>query len=245
MRLIEDFNALPSLCFLAGTQIVIKVWNRREVTRSIDRWIHIYNAEVFNRNWKEVEDHVKALIQGIQGVPQDLLQQMKAICHLVGIHIVSIRHFAYFAPDSTNSELDFPIRYWTAYGTVNIKRLEEQLARINRTDIGVRYNLACNDCFDAIVEELFNLLTDHQRADFLTFDNQRELVSYWTRRQSNDLSTFENLISQNIFVIEHNYTAHQFAFLYTLLTGNKLGIEYFLNFLSRENYEVLQKIMHI
>ncbi|GFV84987.1 hypothetical protein TNCV_838611 [Trichonephila clavipes] len=218
MRLTEDFNTLPSLCFLTGIQIVIKIWNRRYITRSIDRWIHIYNEEVFNRNWKEVEDRVKALIQRIQGVPQDLLQQMKTICHLVGIHIVSMRHFAYFAPDSTNSDLDFPIRYWTAYGTVNIKRHEEQLAQINRTDIGIRYNLACNDCFEAIVKDLFNLLTDYQKDDFLTFDSQRELGPRKNTYASVSYNPNISCLSPNrggrgsrlVYVSDHGLPSHEY-----------------------------------
>ncbi|GFR16129.1 hypothetical protein TNCT_43871 [Trichonephila clavata] len=239
MRLIEDFNALPSLCFISASRVIINVWNRREVTHFIDRRIHADNEEIFSRNWKIIEDLVKTFIHRIEGVPPNLLKEMKAMSNLIGIHIMSIRSFAYFAPDSTNSELEFPITYWTAYGTVDIKRHEELLVRFNGADFGLRYNLACNDCFEEIVKELFDLLEVVQREDFLIYDSQRELLSYWTRRQANDLSSFKNSISQDTFVRDHNYSAHQFAFLYTLLTGNKMGIEYFLNFLSPDNYELV------
>ncbi|GFS51798.1 hypothetical protein TNIN_268581 [Trichonephila inaurata madagascariensis] len=238
MRLIEDFNTLPSLRFISGSRIVINVWNRRDITHSIDECIRIKSLEGFNRAWEEIEDRVKAFIQRIEGVPRDLLKEMKAISPFIGVQISSIRLFAYFAPDSTYTELDFPITYWTAYGTVDIKRQEELLARSNMISTVLRYNLACNDCFEEIVEELFDLFSPVQKEVFQTFQNS-ELVSYWTHRQSNDLSTYENLISHDIHVMEHNYSAHQFAFLYSLLTRNKMGIEYFLNFLSRKNYELV------
>ncbi|GFV85004.1 hypothetical protein TNCV_838781 [Trichonephila clavipes] len=91
---------------------------------------------------------------------------MKALSCLIGKQIASFRFFASFAPNSTNSQTDFPITYWTAYGTVDVKRHEELLARSNRIDTGWRYILACNDCFEEIVEELFDLFTPEQKIVF-------------------------------------------------------------------------------
>ncbi|GFV84990.1 hypothetical protein TNCV_838641 [Trichonephila clavipes] len=240
MRLIEYFNTLPSLCvcvcFLSGTRNETNVWNRTDITSSIDIGIHSYNPEVFSRILKRIEDRVKELFQRIEGVPLDLIEGMKAISHSVGNQVVSIRLFALWTPDCINSQFDFQISYWTAYGTVDVKRQEERLAHIKMIDTDLRYFLASNDCFEKIVEGIFDLKTDDQIAVFLPFDTHRKLKGYWTRRQSNDLSTYENLISQNRYVIEHNNTVHQFAFLYALLTANK---EYFLNFLSRDIYELV------
>ncbi|GFW70430.1 hypothetical protein TNCV_4915501 [Trichonephila clavipes] len=239
MRLTEDFNTLPSLKFISATRIVTNVWNRRDVTTLIDECFNSYNDDLYSISWSRIEYRVNEFIQRIEGVPLDLLEKMKLLSRLIGKKISSFRLFASFTPDLIYFRLEFPITYWTAYGTVDVKRHEELLARSNRIATDLRYILACNDCFQEIVEELFNLLTPQQKNSFQTYDSSRELLSYWTRRTSNDLSTYQNLISRNIYVIRHHYSAHQFAFLYTLLTGNKSGIEYFLNFLSRDIWEIV------
>ncbi|GFV11002.1 hypothetical protein TNCV_51001 [Trichonephila clavipes] len=239
MRLTEDFNTLPSLYFISATRIVTNLWNRRDVTTLIVQYLDHYTADKFNIFWKWVEYRVNGFIRRIEGVPSNLKEEMKALSFLIGGLIMSFRKFAAFFPDPIDFGLEFPITYWTAYGTVDVKRIEELMVRSNRIATGTRYILACNDCFQEIVEELFNLLTRQQKNRFQFYDSSRELLSYWTRRTSNDLPTYENLISQNIYVIQHHYSAHQFAFLYTLLTVNKSGIEYFLNFLPRDDWEIV------
>ncbi|GFV85008.1 hypothetical protein TNCV_838821 [Trichonephila clavipes] len=239
MRLTEDFNTLPSLYFISATRIVTNLWNRREVTTLIVQYLDHYNGDRFNRFWNWVEYRVNGFIQRIEGVPSNLKEEMKALSFLIGNQIMSFRLFAAFFPDPIDFGLEFPITYWTAYGTVDVKRIEELMVRSNRIATGLRYILACNDCFQEIVEELFNLLTPQQKNEFQFYHSCFELRSYWTLRTSNDLHTNENLISWNIYVIQHHYSAHQFAFLYTLLTVNKSGIEYFLNFLSRNNWEIV------
>lgn len=239
MRLIDDFNALPSLAFLTGSRIVITIWNRVDILHSIDTCFKSDCEEDFFRTWKEIEDRVKSYVQEIEGIPVNLLEEMKAIIAPISLQIMAIRSFAYFAPNSTNSELEFPISYWTPYGTVDTKRHEQVLAQINTNDIGLRYNLACNDCFEEIIRDLFPLLTDLEKTNFLKMDRNRELLSYWTHRQTGKLLSFGDLISQNIFMQENDYSIDQFAFLYTMLTGNKSGIEYFLRFLPRDNSELV------
>ncbi|GFV84991.1 hypothetical protein TNCV_838651 [Trichonephila clavipes] len=239
MRLTEDFNTLPTLYFISATRIVTNVWNRRDVTTLIDECFSSYNEDQYSTSFRRIEYHVNELIQRIEGVPLDLLEKMKLLSGLIGKQIESLRLFLSFVPNVMVFRLELPITYWTAYGTVDINQHKKLLNRSNMITKGLGYILACNDCFQEIVEEFFNLLTPEEQNCYQTYDTSGELLSYWTRRTSNDLPTYENLISQNRYVIENNYSAHQFAFLYSLLNGNKSGIEYFLNFLPRDDWEIV------
>ncbi|GFY13277.1 transposable element Tc1 transposase [Trichonephila clavipes] len=66
--------------------------------------------------------------------------------------------------------------YWTHYGTVDTKRHEELLVQDERNDIELRYSMACHDCFEDILQKLYDLLSDRQRERFLELNRNRELV---------------------------------------------------------------------
>ncbi|GFR24324.1 hypothetical protein TNCT_464731 [Trichonephila clavata] len=240
MKLIEDFNTMPSLSFLTISWVVTTVWNRDDVTRAISRCLNNFNRDEVERQWDEIKLQVTYIIQSIDVIPDNCIDDMEAMIAPIGLHIFDMLSFIHFSPSFENFGLRFPVKYWTSYGTVDVKRQEKLLVQDNEIDIAFRYNLACNDCFEESLQDLFPLLTHAQRNNFQTVGVNRELVSYWTHRLSGNLHIFVSVTGQyNTCMEDHDYSAHQFAFLYTLLTGNISGIEYFMNFLTRKEYELV------
>lgn len=241
MKLIEDFSVIPRLGFLTGTKVIITIWNRSDIVRSIS-WLleTMDNITEVDRMWGEITDQVVRILQSIKEIPSLLLRDMEALIIPIGFHIRAMRTFANFNPYLPSSELEFPVNVWTPYGTVDIKRHDEVIVRDNRREISFRYNLACNDCFADVVEELFPFLTNRQKHSFRHRGRNRELLSYWTYRMSGVLSSFRNSFAPpGEDIGQHEYSADQLAFIYTLANGSKSGIEYFLNRLPPEESETV------
>lgn len=242
MKLIEDFNTIPSLGFLTTSWVVTTVWNHSNITRAINKCLDNFDQAVVNKEWKEIIVQVTAIIQGIENIPNELVNDMKAMVMPIGIQIFETLNFIYSSPGFRHLKIKLPVTHWTSYGTVDTTRFEKVLVQDKRINIGFRYILACSNCFEEILKELFPLLTDEQKNDFLRVGRNRELLSYWTHRLSGDLSRFRELTEQyDEYMREYSFSADQFAFLYTLLTGSKSGIEYFFSFLTRGEYETVLK----
>ncbi|GFY47248.1 hypothetical protein TNIN_153761 [Trichonephila inaurata madagascariensis] len=240
MRLIEDFNTVPSLSFLTKSWVVATVWNSSDITRTISRCLSNFDQDEVEIQWEEIKCQVAYIIENIEDISEDSVDEMQAMVAPIGKHILDMLTFIHFSPSFKNFGLRLPVKYWTSYGTVDTKRLEKLLVQDDEIDVAFRYNLACNDCFEKNLEELFPLLTHKQRNNFRCLGENRELLSYWTHRLLDNLPAFVSLTEQyNTYMNDHDYSAHQFAFLYTLLTGNKSGIEYFWNFLTRKEYELV------
>ncbi|GFY74620.1 hypothetical protein TNIN_881 [Trichonephila inaurata madagascariensis] len=178
--MIEDFNAIPSLRFLTGSWIVSTISNRGDIAHSIKRcFSNVHQAE-FHRIWEETKMHATEIVQSIEDIPKVLVEYMKALINPIFHHMKAMRTFYNFTRNFNSVNLEFPVTYWTPYGTIDTKRHEELIALDERNDIGFRYSLACHNCFEEILQQLFPLLTDAQRINFRIMDNNRELLSYWT-----------------------------------------------------------------
>lgn len=234
MKLIEDFNAVPSLGLLTGIQVVVAIWNRNDIICSISKCLNQIDVKAVDRNWGEITRRVKVIVRSIEDIPSDLLIDMDAIVFSVGCHIREIKTFISFSPYFDYANYRFPVNHWTPYGTVDTKKVNEQLAHDDRRCIYYRYNLACNNCFERIIVELFPALF-YLYKNVRNIHLGRELISYWTCRLSKDLLSL-NEISYDEENGQH-YSAQQVAFLFTLRNCNKSGVEYFLNYLSSNEYE--------
>ncbi|GFX17216.1 uncharacterized protein TNCV_2857391 [Trichonephila clavipes] len=236
MRLIEDFNAPPTLGFLMVTRTVIWVWNRPVIVRSISQMLDIVDERLKERMWEKIIDHVRAIVRNIVDVPEVFRKDLDAVIIPIGFHIREMRTFVNFSPYFPSGYFEFPVYFWTPYGTVDKTQLDALLVRDKRMLIGFRYNLACHDCFADIVEGLFQLLTPAQVYYFLQMEPQKELSSYWTHRMINALFNFVSL-NIPLDVGRGQNVAHKLAFKYTLKDGSKSGIKYFLDTLPLNDFE--------
>ncbi|GFQ94439.1 hypothetical protein TNCT_690151 [Trichonephila clavata] len=236
MRLIEDFNDVPSLSYLAGSQIVIRVFNHPRVQRLMSEYLEILNRDCVEGAWEALKKGVKGTIRTIAGIDSFLDDDLDALIIQIGFHILSMKVFFNYSPDFPNSDLNFPVNYWTPYGTADTKRFDEMLVRDVGKSVAFRYNLACHDCFKPIVQELYRDLTPQQQTNFLDIKEEKELLSYWTHSMSYGLDYFV-VASLPIDVNIGPNLAHKLAFRATLKDGSKSGIEYFLSFLPSEDIE--------
>ncbi|GFQ94438.1 hypothetical protein TNCT_690141 [Trichonephila clavata] len=235
MKLIEDFNTVPSLVFIAMTRIVIWAWNLPDIVRSISQLLDTLGEIRVERMWKDIVDQVRVIVLTVADIPETLRSELDAVILPVGLHIRQMRTFVSYSPYSPSSFFEFPVNCWTSYGTVDTTRLDELLVRDERRLIGFRYALACHDCFEDIVEELFHELTPTQVL-FLQMQTQTELLSYWTHRVTNDLFNFV-ILNTPLDVGRGPNVAHKLAFKYTLRDGSKTGIRYFLDTLPFNEFE--------
>ncbi|GFY53278.1 uncharacterized protein TNIN_64021 [Trichonephila inaurata madagascariensis] len=240
MRLIEDFNASLSIRFFMITRVIISVWNHPDIVRSISQMLDIVDEREVERMWKKIVDHVRAIIRSDVNVPEVFRDDLDAVIIPIGSHIREMRTFMNYSPYFPSSYLEFPVEFWTPYGTVDTAQIDAILVRDVRMLIGFRYNLACHDCFANIVEELFPLLTPPQIYYFLQMESQNELPSYWTHLMVNDLFNFVKL-NVPLDVGGGQNVAHKLAFQYTLKDGNKSGIKYFFLTLPFEDFEYVTK----
>ncbi|GFY46741.1 hypothetical protein TNIN_299561 [Trichonephila inaurata madagascariensis] len=240
MRLIEDFNAVPTLRFLMVTRIVIWAWNHPNIVRSISQMLDNLNEIEVEQMWEEILDHVRAIVQSIVGIPEGVRPDLDAVIIPIGFHIREMRTFMNYCPFLPSSHIEFPVDFWTPYGTVDITRQDAIQVRNERRQMGFRYNLACHDCFEDMVEELFPLLTPPLIYDFRQMNPQNELLSYWTHRMMESLEYFVLL---NFFVDVGGgpNVANKLAFQYTLKDGSKSGIEYFSRKLPFEDFEYVTR----
>ncbi|GFY47488.1 hypothetical protein TNIN_459081 [Trichonephila inaurata madagascariensis] len=111
------------------------------------------------------------------------------------------------------------------------------LANDRRLSNWFRFSLACNDCFEDIIDEVFELVKD-KAIKYKDFTSSRELQIYWTLRKTGDVRSFVSTVrppSENI--VRSNYTAEELAFMHSIKKRNRAGIEYFLNYLPRHRVE--------
>ncbi|GFU08640.1 hypothetical protein NPIL_14721 [Nephila pilipes] len=240
MKLIEDFNDIPSLCFIACTQIAITIWNRKDIKSSIGSVVN--TCVTVNLKMAPQVKQVSTIVDKIE-MDSRLKHFIKSIIEPVGYQIFLISNFSKVSTSILNPfnsfEMDCSVNFWTNYGTVNTKRVEELIARDEQRHESFRFILACNDCFQEIIERLFHSISYAQRNYYLSIE-KRQLASYWTHRMINDLGFFAFLILRDKRNFpDSGYSADQFAFLYTLVTGSKSGIEYFMNYLRPNEYEVV------
>ncbi|GFY56166.1 hypothetical protein TNIN_447301 [Trichonephila inaurata madagascariensis] len=106
--------------------------------------------------------------------------------------------------------------------------------------MGFRYNLACHDCFEDMVRQLFPLLNRRLRHYFEKTFFERELSCYWTFRMTDHLEYFVSL-NFSLDVGGGPNVAHKLAFQYTLMGGSKSGIEYFFRTLPLEDFEYVTR----
>ncbi|GFQ66788.1 hypothetical protein TNCT_317811 [Trichonephila clavata] len=235
MKLIEDFNEIPSLGLLTAIQIVVAVWNRGDISCSISKCLSLNDAKAINEKWRNIFLRVQEIVRGIEIIPPELLANMDAIVLSVGSHVRESRTFVSFSPYFNYADDQFPVNHWTLYGTVDTKRVNEQLAQDERRCIYYRYNSACTGCFEKIIIELFPELSEFYKIFEKVYEG-RELINYWIRRLSSeyfdDVFSFDEVNSQQC-----KYSPHQYAFQSTLKNASKSGIEYFLNYLSPNEYE--------
>ncbi|GFV84971.1 hypothetical protein TNCV_838451 [Trichonephila clavipes] len=240
MRLIEDFNAVPTLRFLMVTRIVIRAWNLPRIVSSISQMLDNMDEGEKERMWGETMYHVRAIVQIIVDIPEVLRNELDAVIIPIGSHIRQMRTFVNYHPYVSSSEFEFPVEFWTHYGTVDTTRLDAILVRDERRFIGFRYILACHDCFADMVEKLFPLLTAAQIIYFQQMRPQNELTSYWTHSMKDDLLIFVNL-NTPLDVGGGPNVAHKLAFKYTLKDGSKSGIKYFFDTLPQDDIEYVTR----
>ncbi|GFU08641.1 hypothetical protein NPIL_14731 [Nephila pilipes] len=240
MKLIDDFNTIPSLCFLTGAQIVVTIWNRSDIKSSVAQAVNqtidetaSMSATIFAR----VQNIVRSIRRNITRLPLSIQQDMLFIVERIGHQMFSMSHYLKMSRNYSNGFLDFPMPYWTVYGTVDSKKTEYLIVRDNSRNVFFRYNIACHGCFEEIIKELFPLLTDEIKNDYLKTYRGRQLPSYWTCVLLGIPSKFVELVS-----LPYQYSPEQLAFRFTLAFASKSGIEYFLERLPREkNKYVLNK----
>ncbi|GFV45354.1 hypothetical protein TNCV_4490901 [Trichonephila clavipes] len=235
MKLIEDFNAIPSLGLLTAIQIIIAVWNRGDITQSITKCLSLIDTNDVDEKWRKISLRVQAFIQGIGNIPFELFTDMDAIVFSVGYHIRESRTCASFSPYFNNADYQFPLNHWTSYGTVGTKQVNEQLAQDDRICIYYRYNLACTDCFENVIVQLFPELSEFYK-NFVEVRFERELVNYWIHRLSSECLS-DAILFDEVNDQYYKYTAHQYAFQSTLRNASISGIEYFLNYSLPDEYE--------
>ncbi|GFV84980.1 hypothetical protein TNCV_838541 [Trichonephila clavipes] len=234
MKLIEDFNTVPTLHYLMVTQTVIVSWNHPHIVSSISEMLDSEPEEKEQR-WEETVDLVRAIVQRIVDIPEVLSEDLDAVIIPIGFHIREMRTFVNYSPFFRSSDLEFPVDFWTSYGTVDTPRLDAILVRDERTLIGFRYNLACRDCFADIVEELFHLLSPLLIDYFQVMDQQRELSCYWTHKILGTLLIF--VVLGDLDVGDGCNVPQRMALKYALKHGTKSGIQYFLDTMQRDDFE--------
>ncbi|GFY37769.1 hypothetical protein TNIN_105031, partial [Trichonephila inaurata madagascariensis] len=87
MKLIEDFNAIPSLGLLTAIQIAVTVWNCNAITRSISKCLSLVDARAIDERWRKISLGVQSAVQYIENIPLESLPDMDAIIFSVGCHI--------------------------------------------------------------------------------------------------------------------------------------------------------------
>ncbi|GFY53279.1 hypothetical protein TNIN_64031 [Trichonephila inaurata madagascariensis] len=237
MRLIEDFNEIPTLGFITSIQLVITIWNLSTILRSIQQYL---NPSPVSQNllWREIEDNVKSIAENTVEIPPLLKPDLNVIIKPIGHHIRAMKTFLYFCPNVRPILHDFRVSYFTPYGTVDTKRVEKLLVKDQTLEYGFRYILACNNCFEELVQQLF----DHVEVTEINYYKEKpsnvELLSYWTHRMLRTTSVFRNLaIPPGEVRVQYDYTAEELALMYSMQECNKAGIEYFTNCLPRQRFE--------
>ncbi|GFT76631.1 hypothetical protein NPIL_352881 [Nephila pilipes] len=218
------------------------IFNRPDIICSFKKFLRRDRHRKINvaQQWSRMVSRVKKLVERLQ-IPREISKQLDIIVLPIGHQIMLMICFENLSPHFKYVDLKFPVYYWNVYGTVNTTRIEELIVQDVNNDIYFRFVLACNNCFKRAIDKLFGLLTDQQKDTFRDSVERRHLSSYWTYRLSRDLPTFMELISHDEInrPPPNGYSAHQFAFLYTLVNGSKSGIEYFMNYLRPDEYEVV------
>ncbi|GFY56916.1 hypothetical protein TNIN_103041 [Trichonephila inaurata madagascariensis] len=124
--LMNDFNDIPTLRFITSHQFAIRLWNLRTIVNSISGFLDGIRGS-HESHWKEIENKVKSIAESIVKIPGALKQDLHAIIIPTGLHIREMRTFAYYSPDIKSSDVEFPVKYWTLYGTVDTKQVEKFL----------------------------------------------------------------------------------------------------------------------
>ncbi|GFQ70003.1 hypothetical protein TNCT_307371 [Trichonephila clavata] len=96
----------------------------------------------------------------MESIPKELVRNMTALVSPIFRRIRTIKTFYNFTPEFNTVNLDYPVPYWTPYGTVDTKQHGELLVQDERIDIALKYSLACHDCFEEILPKFFNLISD-------------------------------------------------------------------------------------
>ncbi|GFQ91067.1 hypothetical protein TNCT_179901 [Trichonephila clavata] len=240
MKLIEDFNEMPTLGFIISTQLAIRLWNLSNVLQFIHEYLN--NSPLsLDFWWGRLENQVKAMAESIVGIPSTLKEDLVAVIIPIGYHIKAMRTFLHYSPDAVNRLYfaELQVNSWTPYGTVETESFERILANDRRLTYGFRFSLACNDCFEDIIEEVFYYVRDPAMY-YTEHTASNELQSYWTFRMIGDLSSFINVVESPFEdIVRSDYTAEELAFMYSLKKKSRAGIEYFLKHLPRPRVETI------
>ncbi|GFY13284.1 hypothetical protein TNCV_2335481 [Trichonephila clavipes] len=230
MKLIEDFNEIPTLGFITSTQFAIRTWNLSTVLKSIQDCLHRYPSHLHSR-WKSIENEVKSIAGSIVGIlPPTLKKDLDAIITPIGRHIKAVREFLHFSPgiETRRYFAYLQVNHWTPYSTVGTESFERILANDRRLANGFRFSLACNDCFEDIIDEVFEFVKDIA-IQYKDHTACRELQCYWIFRKTGDVHSFVNVVQSPSHSIDRsNYTAEELVFMYSIKkknSGNRIFSE--------------------
>ncbi|GFY56167.1 hypothetical protein TNIN_447311, partial [Trichonephila inaurata madagascariensis] len=110
-RLIEDFNAVPTLRFLLVTRTVILVWNLSRIVSFISQMLDIVDEREVEQMWEETVDHVRAIVRSIVGIPEGVRPDLDAVIIPIGFHIREMRTFMNHCPYAPSSNVEFPVDF--------------------------------------------------------------------------------------------------------------------------------------
>ncbi|GFU22343.1 hypothetical protein NPIL_664861 [Nephila pilipes] len=241
MRVIEDFNAVPSLCFILGNQIVISLWNRKEVMNFfrmyLDQGTLDQSGDILLRAVRRVRGKVKCIAEIPFSVRDDIIQ----VVYQIGYDIFSIVHFLGIKPDYNSRGLVFPMNYWTVYGTIDSKRLNLAVIDDYRYGVCDRFSKACQSYRIASATALWNELNFAQRQRFRQYSRTYPLEAYFSFVFTKYLPCHLKVRCEALFESGLHFIGLQFLFMFSLDKGYKRAIEYFLHKLTPDEYKAVLK----
>ncbi|GFR01569.1 hypothetical protein TNCT_99831 [Trichonephila clavata] len=219
MKLIEDFNEIPSLKFTTGFTIVTTLFNRPDVKRAISAYLDSRDESM----WDTLIEEVKIIVRSIP-VGRDLESMVLPI----GLQIIKMRTFVHYLPERRYAIVEFSLPFWTPYGTLDTCRQSRKIILDNRLSVAFRYHLACHDCIEEYIPGLFSRLSDDQKKSYKPIYGERELQSYWTNIMSDSLDNFVFQDFEDDFdLVSWRNLAHRLGYQCALREGSRSAIQYF------------------
>lgn len=219
-----NYSLKPSLQHITLVKVVAALWNQEDVRGLIKSSVSIPSLSM-----PKIEDIVEDKLQQLL-IPQ--LLKLKAISYIKPIGLQIFNWLQYHSSD-LYLLVQLPAEFsWTAQGTINRKTTAEMLITDENIDLCTRYKLACINCLEDGIKNLWNIMPEYHRKYFLNqgslnMNSQRNEVYFWSLKMNQEML----------------YVSYKTLFETSALDGNKVATTYFLNKLTpREREQSLVKV---
>ncbi|MDN5247628.1 MAG: hypothetical protein QWI36_00600 [Wolbachia endosymbiont of Tyrophagus putrescentiae] len=206
--------------------MAINLWTKSPVKDEVLRLFKSRSRSICDDGWEKVEKILrKKVVPKALSLPRSLAEELSGISTQIRLEILAWAKYysRYYC------ELDFFNNMcWTPQGTVDAEKTARNLVSDQSVHIVKRYRIACINCFEDVIRNLWN-------SDREFFDEQylREV-----KRHTNKLIAFWSYyINQKIDEIVTNGSVYEHGFNVAVEQGNSVAVRYFWPKLTLEEKE--------